>query len=227
MDRRDFIKKMGALGMGIIIEKTIPSPLIPQESKEYKNIWADIEKDVEKLKTKFNLKPNELAIIISPEKQRLYLIRGREILRSYPISTSKNGLGTEEASGKTPIGTHRIKEKIGDNVQVGTIFKNRVNTGKTAKIYREKDNISGGNFITSRIIQLEGQEEGINKGGSVDTYKRNIYIHGTNKENLIGKPVSGGCIRMKNEDIIELFNIVPRGTLVEIQNKKYKENKEK
>jgi lipoprotein-anchoring transpeptidase ErfK/SrfK len=226
MDRREFLKKLGILGAGIALEKAIPSSLIPQESERYKTIWKDIEKDVEKLKSKFGLKDNEFAIIISPQEQKLYLIRGKDILKEYSISTSKNGLGTKIGSSKTPIGTHRIKEKIGKDAPLGTIFKNKTSTGKIAKIYHKEENIPKENFITSRIISLEGQEEGINKGGNVDSYERGIYIHGTNKENLIGKPASGGCIRMKNKDIIELFEIVPEQTLVEIQNKVYKKEKE-
>jgi lipoprotein-anchoring transpeptidase ErfK/SrfK len=135
---------------------------------------------------------------------------------SYPVSTSKFGVGNRENSNKTPLGTHRVKMKYGDNAPLGTVFQARVNTGKVATIHtdstdREED------LITSRILWLEGLEPGKNRGKGIDSYRRYIYIHGTPEEGLIGTPASHGCIRMKNQEVVELFEKVPVGTLVEIQ----------
>ena len=224
MNRRNFLKKLSAINAGIAIETMIPKSIFSQESKKYKEIWVDIEGSVNKLKTKFNLRSDEIAIIIDPSKQMLYLIKGKEILKIFPISTSKAGIGSESGSGKTPPGVHRIKEKYGDNAKPGTIFKARVNTGRVAKISTDEIDVPK-DKVTTRIMRLKGQEKGINKGENIDSYKRCIYIHGTSEEGLIGKPSSHGCIRMKNDDIIKLYNLVSPGTLVEIQNKKFVKNK--
>jgi len=220
MSRRQFLKTLGTIGAGIVINSTIPESLFAQELKEYEEIWADIKESVEKLKANFNLQQNEFAIIIDPSKQKLYLIKGEEILKSYSVSTGKAGIGSEYGSRKTPIGTHRIKEKFGDGAKPGTIFKARGNTGQVADIHTDKIDIKE-DYVTTRIMWLNGQENKINKGGNVDSHNRYIYIHGTPEEGLIGEPASHGCIRMKNNDVIELFDFVPLGTLIEIQNKEF------
>jgi lipoprotein-anchoring transpeptidase ErfK/SrfK len=186
------------------------------------NATRDITKDIQKLENKFGLKPDEYAIIVNPERQELYLVRDRKIIKIYPISTSKNGMGTVDGSNKTPWGTHRIKEKIGGKNPIGTFFVVRKPIG-LAKISTKKCEKVRPGAITTRIMWLDGQEEGINKGGHVDSHTRYIYIHGTASEGRIGQPDSIGCVEMKNEDVIELFNTVPSGTLVEIQNKEYSE----
>ncbi len=157
---------------------------------------------------------DKYAIIVSISKQKLYLIKGWKILRKYPVSTSKYGIGNKDGSYKTPLGMHCIMSKIGKNVAINEIFKARRRTGKIAKINNrnmQKD------VITTRILRLKGLEPGINKGKGIDSCKRCIYIHGTAAENLIGQPASQGCIRMKNKDVVELFNFVSKGTLVEIK----------
>ena len=123
---------------------------------------------------------------------------------SFPISTAANGMGNRLDSFKTPFGTHRIRQKLGGGESRGMIFEARQPIGKIASSLdnREKDE------ITSRILWLDGLQEGINKGGVYDTYSRYIYIHGTSDEKRIGEPVSAGCIRMKNDDEIELFDEV-------------------
>ncbi|MFQ6092176.1 MAG: L,D-transpeptidase family protein, partial [bacterium] len=100
--------------------------------------------------------------------------------------------------------------------KIGAIFKSGLNTGEIAKIYTDSTDVQE-DLITSRIMWLEGLEAGINKGRDIDSYDRRIYIHGTPEEGLIGVPVSHGCIRMRNKDVIELFDLVSKGTLVEIQ----------
>lgn len=151
-----------------------------------------------------------MVIIISLERQKLYLIDGDKIIKEYPISTSKYGIGNEEGSFKTPKGIHRIYKKIGENLPEDTIFVGRKPISK-----EEANKIE--DKIMSRIIWLEGCEEGINKdknkdGKIVDTKERYIYIHGT--DDKIDEPRSKGCIRMSKKDIVELFEFVEEGELV-------------
>jgi len=134
----------------------------------------------------------------------------------YPISTSKYGVGSAEKSNKTPPGTHRIVEKIGESAKSGAVFKAGIDTGKVATTYSDATDIRE-DLITTRILWLKGLEPGINRGKGIDSYERHIYIHGTSEEGLIGTTASDGCIRMKNRDVLELFDLVPQGTLVEIQ----------
>jgi len=133
--------------------------------------------------------------------------------RSYPISTAANGMGNRADSNKTPFGIHRIRQKIGGGEPRGTIFKARESTGVIA---RDLDNRET-DEITSRILWLDGMEEGVNRDGVYDTYTRYIYIHGTSDEKRIGEPVSAGCIRMRNDDVIELFDEVMVNDLVVIR----------
>lgn len=155
-------------------------------------------------------------IEVDISEQRLYLIENSLIKASYPISTSKYGEGSIENSFKTPLGEHSIKEMIGEEAEINTIFTSRINTERAATIidqFEDTDN----DFVTSRIMWLDGEEEGFNKGGNVDSYRRYIYIHGTHEEGLIGTKASHGCIRMFNYDVIELFNLVNIGTKVLIR----------
>jgi len=177
---------------------------------------SELKQSVRKLRSQFGLKPDKFAIIVDVSEQKLYLIKGEEIVRSYWVSTSKYGIGNKEGSNKTPLGTHRICEKIGKGAKMGSIFKSGINTGKIAKIYTDSTDIQE-DLITTRIMWLEGLEIGINKGKGIDSYERRIYIHGTPEEGLIGAPASHGCIRTRNKDVLQLFDLVPKGTLVEIQ----------
>jgi hypothetical protein len=154
-------------------------------------------------------------IQVDISEQQLYLYcryRGNEVVKTYRVSTAKNGIGNRSGSGKTPLGRHLIKDKIGDGALLGTIFKARRNTGRIATM-----NQPGPDFVTTRIMWLKGLEPGINAGRGIDSYKRYIYIHGTAEENKIGQPASHGCIRMYNREVIELFDLVTEGTLVDIQ----------
>ena len=154
----------------------------------------------------------EQFLLINITQQTLSVVTTDAVQTSYSISTSKYGSGNEEGSFKTPIGIHRIAEKIGDCSPARRIFKDRIDTGITWSSEMPDDD----NLILSRILRLEGLEPGINRGPHIDSYERFIYIHGTNKEALIGTPISHGCICMKNNDIIELFNRIPEKTLVVI-----------
>ncbi len=150
------------------------------------------------------------AIEIKIDRQRLHLYSDGKIVKSYYVSTSRYGVGNRSGSNKTPLGLHRIAGKFGRNARIGAIFKKRRDTGKVAKAGIGED------LIITRILRLAGLEKGINKGKGIDSFQRCIYIHGTPEENLIGRPASHGCIRMKNRDIIELFDLVKRGFIVKI-----------
>ena len=155
-------------------------------------------------------------IEVDISEQRLYLIENSLIKASYPISTSKYGEGSIENSFKTPLGEHSIKEMIGEEAEINTIFTSRINTKRSATII-DKFEDTENDYVTSRIMWLDGEEDGYNKGGNVDSFNRYIYIHGTHEEGLIGTKASHGCIRMFNYDVIELFNLVNIGTKVTIR----------
>ena len=155
-------------------------------------------------------------IIVDISEQRLYLFEKDILKQSFPVSTSRFGEGSIENSYKTPLGSHEIKEKIGTDVPINTILIARKNTSRKAKIINEKID-SDDDFVTSRILWLEGLEVGKNKGSGVDSYDRYIYIHGTHEEGLIGQKASHGCIRMFNQDVIYLYDKVEEGTKVLIK----------
>ena len=142
-------------------------------------------------------------IVIDTKTQLLKLFCDQREVFSAPVSTSRAGLGFESGSFKTPRGLFRINEKIGQNARTGTIFKGRVPV--------EDPPAFDGDLITTRILWLDGLER-----ENANTKERHIYIHGTNQESLVGQAVSHGCIRMRNDDIIRLFEMVPVDTWVEI-----------
>jgi L,D-transpeptidase YbiS len=144
-------------------------------------------------------------IVIDSQTQSLKLFRDAELLFEAPVSTSRFGLGFENGSGKTPTGQFRICQKIGADMPIGTVFKGRKPVAEPFNWATEQD------LITSRILWLEGLDE-----QNAETKERYIYIHGTNHERSIGQPVSGGCIRMRNADVIRLFDAVDEGAIVEI-----------
>ncbi|RVU84554.1 L,D-transpeptidase [Leucothrix sargassi] len=158
-----------------------------------------------------------LILIANIHQQRLYAIDTKSAsIREYIISSAANGTGSQNGSGKTPLGAHFIREKFGDNAAIGMTFKGRVATGDTAKILTKPDEQSSTDNITTRILWLSGLEEGNNKGGDLDSYSRYIYIHGTDEEGRLGTPASHGCLRMRNNDVVELYELTPLNTLVYI-----------
>ncbi len=132
--------------------------------------------------------------------------------KQYRISTSKFGIGQIKGSNKTPLGLHRIAEKIGDGCEAGTVFKHRKAIGHL----RDRLPLES---ITTRILWLDGLEEGFNRGGNVDTHSRYIYIHGFGDQASLGKPASLGCIHLADVDLIPLYDLLPSGTLVWIASK--------
>ena len=155
------------------------------------------------------------SVEISISEQRLYLFEDNKLIRSYPVSSSAYGEGQVENSLKTPLGMHMIKSKIGTNVAKYHFFVSREHISQKVKIIHENVD-SEDDFITSRIMWLDGLKEGFNKGTNVDSFNRYIYIHGTHEEGLIGKKASHGCIRMLNHDVLELYKLVPEETTVNI-----------
>jgi lipoprotein-anchoring transpeptidase ErfK/SrfK len=168
--------------------------------------WQDLNREVaDQLSGNPALADERPIIYIDSSQQRLYRFDIEDENNcSYPISTAANGMGNRLDSFKTPFGTHRIRQKVGGGESRGMIFVAREPIGKIAGNLDNRDK----DEITSRILWLDGLQEGINKGGVYDTYSRYIYIHGTSDEKRIGEPVSAGCIRMKNDDVIELFGEV-------------------
>jgi lipoprotein-anchoring transpeptidase ErfK/SrfK len=134
------------------------------------------------------------------------MMEGEVVTATWPVSTSRFGLGFKEGSFRTPTGRFRIAEKIGDGAPEGMIFRSRIATGKVADQGGEED------LVLTRILWLEGLDP-----QNVNTRQRYIYIHGTNQEHLIGTPASHGCIRLRNNDMIDLFDRVNEGTHVEIK----------
>jgi len=156
------------------------------------------------------------VVVVRVDQQRLYVWEAGRVTEIFDVSTSARGVGFEEGTFKTPLGLHRIAERFGDSAPRGTIFRARGNTGQIAEILTEPGAQSPRDNITSRILWLEGLEPGINRGGNVDSLRRYIYIHGTDEEGRIGEPASEGCVRMRNDEVIELFPRLPVGTLVMI-----------
>ena len=156
------------------------------------------------------------VFLVDDSDQRMYWYKDGSLVKTFRISTAAKGLGAKADSNQTPPGAHRIVTKIGKTAPRGMIFDKLTPTGEIAKIYT-KPQYGVKALVTSRILRLEGLEPGKNKGGSVDTFNRAIYFHGTNKEGNLGTRASHGCIRMKNDEIIDLFNRVSVDTLVYIQ----------
>lgn len=161
-------------------------------------------------------------IVVDIAKQRLYLLKDKhgegQLLRKFRVSTAARGSGQIQGSECTPLGRHIVRARIGAGLPEGAVLEGRRPTGETfsaslAAEWPERD------WILSRILWLSGTEIGHNRLGNVDTMRRFIYIHGSPQDSALGKPDSHGCVRMRNRDVIELFEEVPAGTPVEIRRK--------
>ena len=162
----------------------------------------------------FLMKSTEIEISIS--EQKLFLIDNKSVIKTYLISSSKYGEGSKVNSFKTPLGKHVVKRKIGKDMPLGARFIGRIFSGEIYPIYDTDQVLVEDDVVQTRILWLDGLEDGINKGEGVDSYSRYIYIHGTPEEWLLGEKASKGCIRMSNKDVIELFNLVEEGIPVTI-----------
>lgn len=162
------------------------------------------------------MRNSSVQIDIDLSQQRLILSLADGQVRVYPVSTSSRGAGEQMGSYQTPRGRHRIRAKIGAGAPPNSVFVGRRPTGEIytpalANAYPDRD------WILSRILWLGGCEPGRNRYGSVDSQRRYIYIHGTPDAEPMGQPASIGCIRMRNEDVIDLFDRVAAGTPVNIR----------
>ncbi len=177
--------------------------------------WQDIKREVAaSVSGNSALADERPFIVIDSTRQQLHRIDiESENNRSYPISTAANGMGNQVDSYKTPLGIHRVCQKIGGGQPRGMVFEAREPTGRIVRSLDNRDQ----DEITSRILWLDGLEPGVNRDGNCDTYSRYIYIHGTSDEKRIGEPVSAGCIRMRNDDVIELFEDILVNDLVLIR----------
>ena len=163
--------------------------------------------------------PSDL-LVISIDRQRMdwwtrWKANGQpasyELQKRFQVSTSAFGVGQQENSNQTPLGLHRVARKIGGGLPIGTVFRSRVPVGFTWQGMPEAR-------IVHRILWLQGLEPGLNRGGTVDSFDRYIYIHGFGDESTIGRPTSHGCIHMRAADLIPLFDRIREGTLVWISN---------
>ena len=155
-------------------------------------------------------------ILVDLSEQTLYLPKHNKL---YVVSTGEKGIGEAENSGKTPRGWHQVALKFGADAPENTVFIARQPTGEIyddelAEQFPERD------WILSRILWLSGLEDGFNQGAGCDTFKRYIYLHGTPDTEPMGNPKSHGCIRMRNRDIIELFELSPEQALVYLSEKR-------
>jgi hypothetical protein len=156
-----------------------------------------------------------MRIEISLEQQSLRLLDCERCVRQYAVSTARNGAGERSGSHCTPRGRHIVRAKIGRGAAIDTVFVGRRPTGE---IYSPAlaAQFPGRDWILTRILWLSGCEPGFNRLGDVDTMRRHIYIHGSPDSAAMGTPGSIGCIRMRNADIVELFDLVPARTPVHI-----------
>ncbi len=155
-------------------------------------------------------------ITIDISTQQLYFLQNGENLKTYSISTGANGVGEKKGSGRTPRGWHIVRAKIGQNCPKNTVFVGRRPTGEIyspelGAMHPDRD------WILSRILWLSGLEVGKNRLGCCDTMQRYIYIHGSPDTKPIGIPLSKGCVRMRNQDIIDLYDLVSVRTKVFIR----------
>ena len=155
-------------------------------------------------------------IEININEQCLRLYDGKKVVKEFPVSTARNGPGESLDSECTPQGEHVIAEKIGAGCPANTVFVSRQMTGEmyTPELRRQ---FPGRDWIVTRILWLQGTEPGKNLGGNVDSYGRFIYIHGSPDDVEMGRPGSRGCIRMRNEDVIDLFDRIKTGTRVSLK----------
>ncbi len=171
----------------------------------------------EYLSIKYGYAEFDQFVYVAAKRQRLYLIAQDKITETYIISSAKNGIGNLQGSFQTPEGLHKIAEKIGDGLPLNTVIKQKIPTQNIAETVADPVSTDL-DYITTRILHLRGEEEGINSGARQDSYLRGIFIHGTHEEGLLGNAASKGCIRMANKDVVDLFDHVEVGTFVIILN---------
>ena len=145
-------------------------------------------------------------LVVDVERQRAVLLEGGEARCAWPVSTARAGIGGAQGSYRTPPGWHRVHRRIGEDAPSGSVFVSREPTGETWTGEARDDDL-----ILTRILTLDGLEDGVNRGPGHDSLERYIYLHGTNHERLLGRPVSHGCVRLANGDIRGLFEGMREG----------------
>jgi len=158
-----------------------------------------------------------MQIVVSVSAQKLVLTDARAgVLMDVAVATASKGTGQQYGSEQTPLGRHTVRAKIGAGCAENTVFVARRPTGE---IFSEamRDEFPGRDWILTRILWLSGLEPGLNRLGSVDTMRRFVYIHGAPDSDPMGVPSSHGCVKMRNSDIVKLFDMVPVGTPVTIE----------
>jgi hypothetical protein len=159
--------------------------------------------------------PTRFVLLVNVRDQEMQLVQPLSnfitpdcmVRKTFRVSTSRFGVGQKKNSNCTPLGLHRIAQRIGGGWPTGSVFKSREMIGYTWRGLPEA-------AITNRILWLEGLEPGVNRGANVDTFARYIYIHGTGDEPSMGRPASCGCIHMSGADLFPLYDLLPCGTLV-------------
>ncbi len=188
--------------LGICVLYLSSCVMIENQNNINKNSVLD---KIESLESSFE--DLDTLLYVDIPSQQMFFIKKGEIVDIYSISSSYYGTGNKVNSLQTPLGKHEIYKKLGENLPENAILKGRVWNGAIADIIKEPLDTDF-DHVTSRILWLDGLEEGKNKGPGIDSRERFIYIHGTAEEGLIGKPASDGCIRMYNKDVIELFDLI-------------------
>ena len=154
-------------------------------------------------------------VIVNTDTQTLAFCQDKDIVQQWAVSTALNGTGNQNGSQQTPLGSHRIRAKIGGSQVINTVFSGRRPTGEVYSDELATQNPAR-DWVLTRILWLCGNEKGRNRFGKVDSMRRYIYIHGTPDTEPMGQPRSHGCVRMRNKDIIELFDLVTTGMEVMI-----------
>ena len=157
---------------------------------------------------RLGMTPSQYVLVVHVSSQSATLFERGQFVKRFRCSTSRFGIGQIEGSNRTPLGLHRIAEKIGGGEPAGTVFKSRQIVGHTSQPEFADAK------ITTRIMWLEGLEPGFNRDGNVDSRRRYIYIHGTADQKTIGEPASCGCIHLADADLLWLCDLLPDETLV-------------
>ena len=146
-----------------------------------------------------------VLLLVRVPHQTMDMVVDRTVITTFPVSTSRHGIGNRQHSFRTPLGLHEIVARIGTDAPPGQVFRGRVPTGQVIAPGAWHGNADE-DLVLSRILWLRGREPGVNAGPGICSYERYIYIHGTNEEHLLGRPASNGCIRMANRTVIDLFH---------------------
>lgn len=188
-------------------QKVGHTPVMHQmRAKKMFSISEEDSRTLFKEAVKRGLPTSGMLLIADTASQKASVVDSDGIQHEYLMSSSKFGNGNQTDSNKTPLGWHKVTERIGGEQLQGRSFTSRL----PDKIILPQDqwrSDNGKDYVLTRILWLTGLEPGVNAGGNVDSYTRCIYIHGTNQEHLLGKPASHGCIRLSNRDVMELFDI--------------------